>query len=192
MRHLTSEELVDAAEGARTESLAAHLGECAACRQQAGELQALRAAVANADEVPEPSPLFWDHLSARVHDAVVADGAPRAAWWRPSAWPWIALPVAAGAVVAIALAVAVTLRLTPMPTQAPASALVDASIVEPAVDDGPLNLVADLAAQMDWDAVNDIGAPIHAGAADEAMSDLSATERVELQRLLQELARPGA
>jgi len=189
--HLDPEELVDIAEGTRAESSARHLASCEACRAQLHELRAMMAAVQDAD-VPEPSPLFWDHLSARVHDAVVADGAPRAAWWRPSAWPWIALPVAAGAVVAIALAVVVTLRLTPMPTQAPASAPVDAAIVEPAVDDGPLNLVADLAAQMDWDAVNDIGAPIHAGAADEAMSDLSATERVELQRLLQELARPGA
>jgi len=25
-----------------------------------------------AEEVPEPSPLFWEHLSQRVHDAVAA------------------------------------------------------------------------------------------------------------------------
>jgi anti-sigma-K factor RskA len=192
MRHLTSEQLVDAAEGAPIESSSAHLETCEACQRRLTELQALRAAAADAGDVPEPSPLFWDHLSARVHDAVGAAGVPRAAWWRPSAWPWIAMPAAAGAVVAIVLAVVITLRLTPMPTQTPAPVPVHVALVEPAIDDGPLNLVADLAAQMDWDAVNEIGAPVHAGAADEAMSDLSAAERAELQRLLQELARPGA
>ena len=47
-------------------------------------------------DMPEPSPLFWDHLSARVQDAVAdeADGSPRrrgestgrggASGWRPS------------------------------------------------------------------------------------------------------------
>jgi hypothetical protein len=189
--HLNAEELVDIAEGTRPETSAPHLADCGPCRAQLRELRAMLSEIGGAG-VPEPSPLFWDHLSARIHDAVGAAGVPRAAWWRPSAWPWIAMPVAAGAVVAIVLAVAVTLRLTPMPTQTPAPVPVDAALVEPAIDDGPLNLVADLAAQMDWDAVNEIGAPIHAGAADEAMSDLSAAERAELQRLLQELARPGA
>ncbi len=31
-------------------------------------------------EVPEPSPLFWDHLSARVGEAVAAEQAPRRSW----------------------------------------------------------------------------------------------------------------
>ncbi len=192
MTHLTSEQLVDAAEGVRTAASAAHLRTCDACQRQVAELQTLLASAADAGDVPEPSPLFWDHLSARVHDAVAAEREPRAAWWRPSTWPWLAMPVAAGAIVAVALAVVVTLRLTPMPAPAPVSAPVEASLIEPAADDASLNLVADLAGQMDFDAVTEIGVAVHAGAADEAIGDLSATERLELQRLLQELARPGA
>ena len=41
-----------------------------------------------AGEVPEPSPLFWNHLSARVRDAVAVEPIPRAWWmtyWRPFA-----------------------------------------------------------------------------------------------------------
>jgi hypothetical protein len=192
MTHLTSEQLIDIAEGARTESSAAHLQVCEVCHRQVAELRALLASAADAGGVPEPSPLFWDHFSARLHDAVAAEPEPRAAWWRPSAWPWLAMPVGAGAILAVALAVVVTLRLTPMPTPAPVAGAARASLFEPAADDASLNLVADLAGQMDFDAVTEIGVGVHAGVADEAIGDLSATERVELQRLLQELGRPGA
>jgi hypothetical protein len=190
MTHLTPEQLVNVAEGARAESPVAHVRTCDACRRQIAELEALRAMAANVGEVPEPSPLFWDHFSARVRDVIAAEEPRRLAWWRPSAWPWLAFPVGAGVCVALALAFVLTWRLMPLP--APVPAPVEASLLEPAIDDPSLNLVADLAAQMDWDAVSELGAPLHAGAADEAIADLSATERRELRRLLQELARPGA
>lgn len=45
---------------------------------------------------------------------------------------------------------------------------------------------------MDWEDASEIGVPLHAGVADEAIDNLSPGERRELQRLLQELARPGA
>src|SRR5262249_18925978 len=72
--HLTPDELVDLAEGERPESSAPHLARCAACRAQLAEMRGTWAAAADAD-VPEPSPLFWDHFSQRVHDAVAADAA---------------------------------------------------------------------------------------------------------------------
>ena len=44
-------------------------------------------------EVPEPSPLFWDHLSARVRDAVAAEPARR--WWSGvRSWPRWLMPAA--------------------------------------------------------------------------------------------------
>jgi len=73
--HLRPDELIDLAEGTRAESSAAHLAECAVCRLQVAELKAMMSAAADVD-VPEPSPLFWDHFSARVH-AAVADETPR-------------------------------------------------------------------------------------------------------------------
>jgi hypothetical protein len=70
MSHLSSSEFVDLAEQTLEPRRAAHAETCAACRAQASivrdALQATRAAGA----VPEPSPLFWDHLSARVRDGI--------------------------------------------------------------------------------------------------------------------------
>jgi hypothetical protein len=76
VRHLKDEELVDIAEGTRPESSAPHLGECDSCRAQLHELRAMMSAAREVD-VPEPSPLFWDHLSSRVHDAVAVDADAR-------------------------------------------------------------------------------------------------------------------
>src|SRR5438132_12929430 len=75
--HLTPDDLVDLADGTRPESSAPHLASCATCRAQLNEMRAMMSAVADVD-VPEPSPLFWNHFSQRVHEAVAAeDGAAR-------------------------------------------------------------------------------------------------------------------
>src|SRR4051794_29807445 len=75
--HLNAEELVDIAEGTRGESAAPHLAGCEPCRAQLRELRAMMATARDVD-VPEPSPLFWDHLSARISDAIAAaPGQPR-------------------------------------------------------------------------------------------------------------------
>ena len=63
--HLQHDELVDLAEGTRAESSVPHLAACEACRHQLAELKAMMSAAADV-AVPEPSPLFWDHFSARV------------------------------------------------------------------------------------------------------------------------------
>ena len=70
--HLNADELVDLAEGARPESSAPHLAACPQCRAQLADVRATMSAVADVD-VPEPSPLFWDHFSQRVHDAIAAE-----------------------------------------------------------------------------------------------------------------------
>jgi hypothetical protein len=84
--HLNAEALVDIAEGTRPESAAPHLAACEACRAQLRELRAMMSAAQDVD-VPEPSPLFWDHLSSRVSEAVAAEGdadarLPPARLWR--------------------------------------------------------------------------------------------------------------
>ena len=73
--HLGPDELVDLAERAHPESDAPHLLSCVQCRAKVDELRRAMALAAEVD-VPEPSPLFWPHLSARVHDAVSAAEAP--------------------------------------------------------------------------------------------------------------------
>src|SRR5436190_125575 len=149
MRHLRPDELIDLAEGTRPESSASHLRTCEACRRQLADARAMIAAAADVD-VPEPSPLFWEHFSVRVREAIgtqpmeVAEGAPSA----------------------------------------------DTAI---AADDLSLDLVADLAADVDWDAAAESNATMQEGVADNAVTQLTEAERRELRRLLQqELARSGA
>ena len=90
--HLHDDELIDLAESVRSEVSAPHLRSCAACRGKLADLRATLASV-EAVDVPEPSPLFWDHFSRRLHDAVAAEAPGRTG----RAWlPWL-LPAAAAA-----------------------------------------------------------------------------------------------
>ena len=195
--HLQPDELIDLAEGTRAESSATHLAECAVCRLQLEELKAMMSVAADVD-VPEPSPLFWDHFSARVRQAVDGEGAPRRSFWT---WPRVAIP--AVSVAAAVLAVAVTLNtgetgrvIAPIPAVLPAPvaplASVDLLSDPQAADDTALTLVAELSSDMDFEAAREAGLAAR-GSAEHAVTHLTGSELRELQRLLQEeLARSGA
>jgi hypothetical protein len=188
--HLEADELIALVEGTRSEASATHLASCDACRRQLADLRAVQAAVADV-EVPEPSPLFWDHLSMRVHDAVVAEGAPRhvwSTWWRPR----VLVPISASVAVAV-LVVGLLLNARVARPTAPAASVAPPSEEETLgdVSDPPLSLVADLTQDMDWEAAHDAGLAPH-GSAEHAVTHLSDGELRELQRLLQEeLAQSG-
>ena len=84
MTHLSSQELVALAEGGLSADRAAHLDACDCCRDEANDLRAVMSGVQEV-EVPEPSPLFWEHLSRRVSDAVASSDTPAtrvAVGWR--------------------------------------------------------------------------------------------------------------
>src|SRR5262245_31587077 len=109
MRHLTKDQLLDVAEGTRPASALAHLESCDSCRREVENLRLAMEAVASVD-VPEPSPLFWEHFSHRLREAVAAEGGVPA---RRSRWTdWRVLVPAAGFA---ALAVAAAITLTPAP-----------------------------------------------------------------------------
>jgi hypothetical protein len=198
--HLNADELIDIAEGTRPETSAPHLAGCEACRTQLAGLRATMAAAREID-VPEPSPLFWDHLSSRVHDAVAAD-----ARLKPSrSFPGEALAAItalfgmrafqASAVVAAGLLIAVVLssRATvPAPITAPSVATIaDTSApVEllsdiTAEDDASLTLVASLTADLDLDAAGEAGLTPR-GSAEHAVTHMSDGELRELGRILRE------
>jgi hypothetical protein len=196
--HLQPDELIDLAEGTRAESSATHLAECAVCRLQLEELKATMSAAADVD-VPEPSPLFWDHFSARVRQAVDAEGAPRRSLWT---WPRVVIP--AVSVATAVLAVVVTLNRgsagrgnTPLPTVVPAPVALPVASVDLLADpqsagDTALTLVAELSSDMDFETARDAGLAAR-GSAEHAVTHLTGSELRELQRLLQEeLARSGA
>jgi hypothetical protein len=197
MRHLAEGELLDLAEGAQPEPSAAHLASCEPCRRQLMDLRSAMAA-AGAVDVPEPSPLFWEHLSVRVRDAVDADGRPPGTGWLLR-WPsWRAI-VPIGALAMLALAAALMLRPAhESSTAANASAgsevtdtAADAGDLAQSPDDPSLTLLADLTSDLDWDAASEAGLAPRAGAVDDVVTSLSGGERRELHRLLQESLRPS-
>ncbi|HVG86653.1 MAG TPA: hypothetical protein VM820_19155, partial [Vicinamibacterales bacterium] len=79
MTHLTPEEFVDAAEGLLSPGRLQHLERCGTCRREVSALSALMGEAAGSP-CPEPSPLFWEHLSARVRQAVRAEVEPTVPW----------------------------------------------------------------------------------------------------------------
>ena len=191
MRHLSEEELIDLAEGVRAESELPHLAGCQVCR---GRLTDLRGMLTAADVgVPEPSPLFWEHLSRRVREAVAAETAvpavPRVSWR-------LVMPLVALA--ALVLAALLSLRPPSGVPSDPFAGRPDESTVNvPApvslATDPSLSLMADLAADLDLDAVAEAGLTTTAGALDRVVLEMSADERLELQRILkQEISRQGA
>ena len=100
MSHLSRDERLLALDGALDATRQAHLASCPSCRTDVETLGRVLARV-RAVDVPEPSPLFWDHLAARVGDAIAREPAPvpDRGWWSPRlAWAAIAVVImAAGA-----------------------------------------------------------------------------------------------
>lgn len=200
-RHLDLEALVDIVEG--TSPPPVHAETCDACRQQLADLRSARAAVADVD-VPEPSPLFWDHLSARVREAVSAEPPLRSGFWE--AWSWRPATTAA-AVVAVAVLVVALGVSRSRPGDAPSEAA-RTTAVEPGdpgeIDAAPLleltdasdpslDLIADLSEGLDWEAATAAGWTTATGSLDHAFAQLNEAERATLQELLQEaLSGKGA
>lgn len=200
--HLQPDELVDLAEGTRAESSAPHLATCEVCRLQLADLKAMMSAAADV-EVPEPSPLFWDHVSARVRDAVAAEGTPRRSFWT---WPRLVIPGAAVAMAALLLAVTLNRGRVNAPIPVAPDPAVPVASVDLLSDpqlggllsdpqsagDTALTLVAELSSDMDFDAAREAGLAAR-GSAEHAITHLNGAELRELRRLLQEeLAHSGA
>lgn len=186
--HLTPDETIDLVDGRASDAVREHAASCVACRRQ-GELVAEAVALARTDEVPEPSPLFWDRLSARVGEAIRREAreteSSGVAGWRR----W--LPVQA---LAATLALAVTagvwlVRQPDVPRMAgPAAAAPEAWAVP--VDDGAWDLVTGLASDLNVDGGEGDAVDPAPGSAERAVEHLSRDEQSELVRLLEaELTR---
>ena len=195
MAHLTAEQMLDVAEGTRPAAAFAHLSTCAACQAQIEAITGTIAVAADVD-VPEPSPLFWDHLSARIRDRVARAAAPDASWWPAFASPWrMAISAAAAVVLVLAVGFAVR-RPAPAPDSTPAVIVQEPAIVDRPVtidEDSALALLAELSTDLDWDAASEAGLLPAQGSVDNVLVSLTGEERRELQRILEEaLSAPGA
>jgi hypothetical protein len=208
--HLGTDELIDllsdnvpaaVPDSVSTGVTVAHLAACAVCRQELQEMRAVLNEVRQT-EIPEPSPLFWDHFSARVRRAVEADREQSvgAIAWRGIVPAWLVRPSFAGlAVVSLAALVAASAWFVPagqhdspgLRQTAQTAAVETPTDPNVASEDASLALVADLAAELDWDAARDAGFTTHVGADDDAVNVLTSDERGELRRLLQDELHPS-
>lgn len=184
MTHFTSDELIDAMEDRVPSDRRTHLDVCDECRRQLDDLAAVLDEAREAG-VPEPSPLFWNHFSARVRTAIDTDTSSHSAW--PAWLRWQTLtPIGAVALLLVALA-------TSVPEQDPAGNLTAGGLTAPGLLKAPpadnWDALADLVGELDIETASAAGV-IGPGFADQAVLELTADERVELTRLLQaELAR---
>ena len=197
--HLKDDQLVDLAEGTLPESSAPHLASCEHCRRQLREMRAVMSAAGEVD-VREPSPLYWDHLSARVREAVAVDASPRRPWSDVAGWRRVLVPAWAAAIASIVIVVA----LSPRVADPPSSASVPSAVVATGADvrdvwnnhapddDESLTLMGSLSAGFDFEAARQAGLA-EGGSAEHAVTHMDDNDLRELQRLLaQELAPSGA
>jgi len=186
--HLSPEEFVDAIEGALASSRLAHLEQCEACRQEAASLGTLARQVDAATEVPEPSPLFWDHLSRRINEATASDVTPPSGWWR-AAWR----PMLAGGAMIATAALVVMMRgpLVPGPQPTPALAPSPVSVTSANTPDEPVeegdaawDLVVAMASELPHEAVHNV---LPSGPDTAVLGEsMTARERQEFVRLLKQ------
>jgi len=188
VKHLDDEQLIAVLEGTADERAASHLRSCAACTAQMADLRATLDAVQRL-EVPEPSPLFWDQLSDRVHEAVAAEERRRPGSGLWTWWTLAPFAAAAAAVIVAALHVgAPKAGPSPVPAAAVATAAADVAPLPPLgdQDDPSLALVASMASQVDEAAAIDSGLVTHADGLDDAVNTLTDAERAELGRILKD------
>ena len=110
--HLKPDELVDIAEGARSEGSRPHLADCSVCLGRLADLRAMLSTVVDV-QVPEPPPVFWERFSDRVRESVAAEPMPRSLWRDLMWWlraPRVFVPISALAA-AVVLAVAVSMSV---------------------------------------------------------------------------------
>jgi hypothetical protein len=186
--HLTDAEFIEHLDGGLRPERAAHLASCERCRRDAEGLAATLTD-ARSVEAPEPSPLFWDHFSAQVREAIDQPAPSRlSAFLNALRRPGPAL--AGAAVVALVVIAGVWLRDVRPPV---VPVVIDDSL---AVPEPPLaaslesdlewSFVAAMADGVDWDAADAAGLSIRPGAAERAAMQLSRDEQNELARLLRE------
>jgi len=182
MTHLSPGQVVDVADGCAAPALTAHAAACTSCRAKVESiLDAAR--LAAEDPRPEPSPLFWPQLAARIGEAVRREQAPVAPW---RLWVCRLAPLGAVAVLMIAVGIGSRLWTPGSPSAAP-----EAPVAAPAADHDPADdpswlLVSVLSAEVSVEEAEASGVLPPPGSVDSALTQLDGAERAELAKILRE------
>jgi hypothetical protein len=186
--HLSDVELLGTIEGET--GAAAHLSACEVCRNRVEELRCVLERTRSVD-VPEPSPLFWDHFSDRVRQAIAGEGSPVPLGWRPR-FGWAASLV--GALAIVVIAVALMARTDRPPARqlqvADSSGAVEShSVGEPPAlaplgDESTWALMGELMSQMSWEEARSAGLIARPGSAAQALSQMTEEEQRQVVEAL--------
>lgn len=176
MTHLTSDELLDAMEGLLAPERRSHLEACDHCRRELAVLSSTLSETQSVN-VPEPSPLFWQHLSERVRTSIDAEPLPAGGWAGWLRWQVLA-PLGVLALIVMALVVAMPVRDVGSPDGAVGG-------TEVALSDDSWVLVAEMVGDVDWETALAAGVVPRPNAVEQALLELTPQEAQELTRLLQ-------
>lgn len=196
MSHLTDIEIADFVEDVLPASRAAHLETCESCREKAFDARDALSRAAEAD-IPEPSPLFWDHFSERIQQELRDDGtrvSRRSGWRRWTEHSGLRWALSGALVTALLAGAAwrVTAPTLRRDFAVPPSAQ---STTDPARagDDDRLNADADpawavvrtVADEVPWSDSIEAGLSPRPDVTERAARTLTSDERSELLRLLE-------
>jgi hypothetical protein len=203
--HLGDTEFIDRLDGVLPAARQQHLDGCPACRERLDAIEQALALTA-ADPVPEPSPLFWDHLSARVRGAIAAEPPPASVWRQLVTAPAFAALAAGAAAVCVLVTLSWQIGLAPSTPQVTTGAVTLPAGDQSAQSSGelPAEAVEDLEADEAWALVRSVadelevadidaaGIAPRPGAAERVAHELSDLERIELADLLEHEIKTGA
>lgn len=196
MRHLTDEQVIEAAEGGLSLAGARHLATCARCASRVRGLQHTLMQIGEV-HVPEPSPVFWQRFAANVNAAIRESPAARQA--RLSRWMlgW----ASAAAILVISLIGFQLMRSGGDVSQSVpgTDTLQSETGNQPGSDSYDIDadeawaVVRSLAEELHYDEAHEAGVMPHPGSVERAATELSDEERAELIRLIEDdLKRTGA
>lgn len=199
MEHLSRDELLALAESEAPVAARHHAAECRRCRAEVESLRRVLRETRSLD-VPEPSPLFWDHFSARVRGAIERERAPA----RAGAWPWLAPRWIAVSGTLAATVLAGVLAVGRVPAGPAAGTPVPAVAGAPAPDQAGAprawsaepegeawELVAGLAESVEDEGLAELLEAAPPGAAEQMVPLLTAEEQVELERIIRSEMEKG-
>ena len=182
MTHLTAEQIVEAAEGAVPAVAADHLEHCQQCREHVALMASVIGDVEGASDVPEPSPLFWDHLSRRVREATDREAVPMAATW----WAGLFRPLVAAAAIAATVAIVVLVRgqYPSAPGQTASVPAVQTVASDAPADDVAADVMSAVAGDLSFEDLRDANLLPSRAVVDQAVSKLNPEQQRELMRLV--------
>jgi hypothetical protein len=191
-KHLKPAEIVDALDGALELRRQAHLDDCGTCQREVDAMRTVQRQVARADDVPEPSPLFWPLFADRI-DAATTEATPAAG---ETGWSRWMRPLFAAAVILVVTWMVANPPRSAVPPAAPdaaASIVAAESVASTAEAAGTLwdermeeswSLVVGFASDLEPQEVREAAMP-RPGTADRLIEALTPAEQAELIKLLQ-------